>query len=120
MARACRQLSSLVPHVERLELINRCSPFEMQGMGDVDCTQSIGLLQPFRTVRRLYVSMVLVSLVTHALHDFTAEGTAEVLPELRDLFLERLGIAGPVREAIRPFVAAQRLSGRPVAVHRWD
>ncbi|KAI0283867.1 hypothetical protein BC826DRAFT_172152 [Russula brevipes] len=31
MARACRQLSSLVPHVERLELINRCPPLRCKG-----------------------------------------------------------------------------------------
>jgi hypothetical protein len=75
------------------------------------------LFRPFTSVRNLYLSEGVAQRVVPALQELVVEN---VFPALQNLFLEGLQPSGPVEEAIRPFVAARRLSGRPVIVHRWE
>ena len=46
--------------------------------------------------------------------------TIEVLLILENIFLEGLQTSGPLQEGIDKFVAARRLTDRPVTVSRWD
>jgi hypothetical protein len=117
----CSQLSLFFSHVRRLDLI-RGRPPKPGREDDTEPTQFLGLLQKFPAVQGLYVSDRLVPFITHALQKLTDEGATEVLPELRNLFLEGLGFepSGPVLELVMPFVAMRQLSGHPVTVHPWE
>ena len=71
--------------------------------------QWLELLRPFITVQSLYVSREFVPGITAALQELVGERISEVLPGLKNLFLEKL-------ESIQLFVAARQLSGHPIAV----
>jgi hypothetical protein len=75
------------------------------------------LFHPFTSVRNLYLSEGVAQRVVPALQELVVEN---VFPALQNLFLEGPQPSGPVEEAIQQFVAARRLSGRPVIVHRWE
>ena len=63
---------------------------------------------------RHWVRRVRVAL---ALRELTGEISTEVLPALQNLFSEGPQLSGPVKKAIRKFIAMQQFSGRPVALH---
>ena len=44
----------------------------------------------------------------------------EVLPTLRNIFLEGFHPSGPVQEGIGRFIATRQVSGHPIAVSRWE
>lgn len=44
----------------------------------------------------------------------------EVLPTMRNVFLERLPSPGPVEETIRNLFAARQLSGHQMTISYWD
>jgi len=54
--------------------------------------------------------------VAPALQELAGERTTEVLPALKNIFFEGPHPSGLVKEVIRKFIAARRLSGRPVAL----
>ena len=78
---------------------------------DMDHVELQHLLRQFSTVRTLHVSWALVKHVALALEDITEEIVAEVLPSLEWIRLEGLSAS-----SIKNFIAARRLSGRPVTV----
>jgi hypothetical protein len=43
-----------------------------------------------------------------------------VLPNLENIFVERLEPSGPLQENLGQFVAARQLSRHPVAISDWD
>jgi hypothetical protein len=88
--------------------------------GDVENFQWLELLRPFTSVKSLYLSEGIARRVAPALRDLPRERVTEVLPALQNLFLEGLQPSGPVQKAARQFVAARRLSGHSIAVHRWE
>lgn len=82
-------------------------------------TQWPELLRPFNAVKRLYLYGKVALRVVPALKELTGQTVTDVLPVLRNLFLLLPEPSEPVQEAIGQFVAARRLSGHPVTVHRW-
>ncbi|KAI0285565.1 hypothetical protein BC826DRAFT_1179044 [Russula brevipes] len=119
MAVVCRQLSPLCSLFERLDLMTD-SPFKLPEIESIEPTLFFELFRPFTATQDLYVSKSLVPLIAAALQQLIGEWATEVLPELRSLFLAGSVIPGYVQEAIQPFVDARRLSGRPIAIHRWE
>ena len=119
MARVCNQIVPLLSHVERLDI---CESFWnlLEWQDDADPTLWLELLNPFVSVKSLYVSEKLVRLVASALRELAGERVTEVLPALHDLFLEGLQPLGSVQEAINPFIAARQFSDHPIAIQRWD
>jgi hypothetical protein len=87
---------------------------------DIENTQWVELLQPFVTVKDLFLSDEVASRVAPALQELSGEQTTEVLPALQNLFYYELQPSGPVQEAIGKFAAARELSGQPVAIHRQE
>jgi hypothetical protein len=77
------------------------------------------LLHPFASVKNLYVSKEFASRIVPSLQELVGGGTTEVLPTLQNIFIQDLEPSGPVKGAIETFVAARRLSGRPITVSRW-
>jgi hypothetical protein len=115
LALLCGQVSHLFSFVERLDL---------RFIGDGPITEGVAMpnqfLEIFRlftATRSLYVPESLGPLIAPALQELIGERATEVLPNLRDLFLEGSAKSGTIQEVIQPFVDARRLSGRPVAVH---
>ena len=85
---------------------------------DIEDTQWLELLYPFTSVKHLFVSYGLVPLVAPALQELSGERVTEVLPMLQNFSLEGPRWSKPIEGpgAIRQFIAARQLSGRPVAI----
>ena len=119
MARVCNQIVPLLSHVERLDI---CESFRnlLEWQDGTDHTLWLELLNPFVSMKSLYVSEKLVRLVASALRELAGERVTEVLPALHDLFWEGLQPSGSVQEAINPFIAARQFSDHLIAIQRWD
>ena len=87
---------------------------------DADHKQWPDILQLFPLARELYVSDTIWPLLAPTLTQHTGERTVDVLPMLCDLFLERLKPSELLPETIKPFIAARKLAGHTVAVHRRE
>jgi hypothetical protein len=110
VARICREFSSLVSRVERLEL--QCSQLLLPSV--LNRGVWLGLFQPFVAVQNLYVSAEVWPEVVRMLRDLIGESTREVLPELRILFVEKFRKSWDEQESIQSFIAARTLSNHPV------
>ena len=115
----CRELSPLLSHVERLDLY--WAPLRP---GIILLPKYFKpwrhlreLLQPFITVKSLYVSKELWPQLGRSLRIWR-EMAREVLPELRTLFLEGSRPPGSARRSIVSFIALRQLSGRPITVQQ--
>ena len=86
---------------------------------NMDNTQWLELLHPFRAVKNLYLSEKFARRIVPALQELAGGVTTEVLPILQNIFLERYQPSGPVQEGIRQF-SATRLVNNPIAVSRWE
>jgi hypothetical protein len=98
---------------EHLEINHLRKPWQ-------DNTESslwLEVLHPFASVKDLVLGRDLIELVAPALEDLAGERVTEVLPALQNLFVESRQPSEPVKKAIGKFLAARRLSGRPVTVH---
>ena len=106
-----------LPHLPTLE---RLSIHELMSSGpdNVEGAPWLELLQPFVAVKDLALSRFLAQYVVRALRELTEESVAEVLPELRHVFVDGFDPSGPTQKAVSQFVAARQLSGQPVTVHR--
>jgi hypothetical protein len=81
----------------------------------------LDLLVPFTAVENLYLSKIFAQGIAAALQELVGGGIAEVLPSLRNIFVEGLEPSGPFQENIGQFVAARRqLSDHPVAISLWN
>jgi hypothetical protein len=87
---------------------------------DVESTLWLELLHPFVAVKNLYLSEELVPCIAPALQELVGGRTTEVLPSLENIFLVWFQPSGLLHEGIQFFVAARRLTSRPVAVFLWD
>jgi hypothetical protein len=61
-----------------------------------------------------------VALLAPTLKEHTGESTVDVLLMLYDLFLEKLKPSESLPKTIEPFVAARKLAGHSVAIHRRE
>ena len=87
---------------------------------NIENTLWLELLHPFTYVENLYLSGQVVPQVVPALQEPVGGRMAEVLPTLRNIFLEGFHPSGPVQEGIGRFVATRQVSGHPIAVSRWE
>ncbi len=76
------------------------------------------LLRPFTATEYMYLFQGLGERVAPALQELTGAGATEVLPVLRNIFVERLDSLGAVQEAIGQFVAARQLLSGQWPPHR--
>ncbi len=108
----------LLSQVERLHVVEEVK--NGSKWQDRDHTDWLELLNPFVSVKSLYVDERLGPSVAQVLQELAGERIMEVLPALHDLFLEGLQPSGSVQEALKPFVAARQCSNHPVVIQRWD
>lgn len=118
LAQVCGSCSSYLSTVEHLDICeDQYSRPHWQD--DIESAQWIELLHPFAAVKNLFFSVELALRVTPPLVEFTEERVTEVLPALRDLFVEGLQSTGHIQEALGKFTTSRQISGFPVAVHHW-
>ena len=77
------------------------------------------LLLPFIAVKNLYLSREFALRIMPSLKELIGEGSTEVLPTLRNIFLEGLETSGPVQKAVQQFVATRQAS-QPITISHWD
>jgi hypothetical protein len=112
----CSLFFPLISALEELKVREESSSHWKDDMGDA---QWLELLHPFTALKNLYLTDGIAQHFCSALQALSGERTTEVLPALRDIFVEGSSLE-PVQEAIRTFFAARRLSGHPVVVNHWQ
>jgi hypothetical protein len=118
LAQVCNTSFPPFPTLERLDIrIYNGRDLLLEWQDDMEATQWLETLRPFTFVKDLHLSEPLVPFIAPALQELSGEGVTEVLPALQNLFFTGPMPSGPVKEAIRKFVAARQLSGCPVTVH---
>ena len=100
---------------ERLDIRNRFT-----SAADMKKVRWLELLQPFTSVKDLYLGNRIVPHITRMLRDLSGESTAEVLPVLQHVFVQGSQQLEALRESMGPLIAARQLFGCPVAVHPWE
>ena len=83
-------------------------------------TEWLDLLLAFTAVKNLYLSKLFSRPIAVALQELTGGRTMEVLPALKNVFLEGFHPSEPVNEGIARFVSARQLANHPVAISVWD
>ena len=124
MMRLYEQLLTIPSQVEQLELRGEdwdelYVPIE-EWQEDLDGPQWRQLLEPFVSVKSLYVSEELGPFVASALEKLFGESVTEVLPTLDNLFFEGYGSSEFIQKTIKSFVSIRQLSGYPVIVRHWE
>jgi hypothetical protein len=117
LAQVCTSCLTTLSTLEHLDIREARRP-PQDWQDDMEDTQWLELLQPFTTIKNLYLSKEVARRVAPALKELAREQVTEVLPALQNLFLNGLQLSGPVEEVVGQFVAARELSGHPLAIHR--
>jgi len=81
---------------------------------DIENAQWLELLNPFTALEDLRLSDGVAQRVYGALRELSGERVTEVLPTLRNLFIDALP---PLEDIHSPFLTARQLSDHPVAIH---
>ena len=119
LAQVCSSSCPPLSTVEHL-YVHKPQHMRQNWQDDIEITQWLELFHTFTGVKNLYLSEDFASRIASSLQELAGGRIAELLPALRNLFLEGLKPSGRVHEGIGKFVAARQLSGRPIAVSRWE
>jgi len=118
MAQFCRSPFFPLPTLETL-YIGGGRYSEEDRRYHIEDSQWLDFLEPFTAVKDLYLSKEFVPRVAPPLRRFVGGRAGEVLPRLRNIFVEKLQSSGPGYKAIGKFVAARRRSGHTIAISDW-
>jgi hypothetical protein len=109
--------ASCLPPLPTLDLSIDGNPHYLQHwQGNVDNALWLQLLQPFTSVKNLYLSEEIAGRIVPALQELVGDRATEVLPTLENIFLEEGQRSGPVQEGIQQVVAARQATNHPIAV----
>jgi hypothetical protein len=86
----------------------------------IENTLWLELLLPFTVVKNLYLSKVFAPGIAATLQELVGARITEVLPSLRNIFVEGLEPSGPLQESIGHFVTTRQLSDHPITISVWD
>ena len=124
-----RQISSLIqvwtsslPPFSMLEdlYVYKTPYWQLLWQHNIENMLWLELLRPFTGVKNLYLSEEFAPHVASALQELVRGRTTEVLPVLRNIFLEGLQPSAPVQECIGQFVATRQVAGHPIVISFWD
>jgi hypothetical protein len=118
MAQFCRSPFFPLPTLETL-YIGGGRYWEENRRYHIEDSRWLEFLEPFTTVKDLYLSKEFAPRVAPALRRLVGGRAREVLPRLRNIFVENLQSSGPGHKAIRKFVAARRRSYHTIAISDW-
>ena len=85
----------------------------------IDSTQWLEFFESFASVKNLYLAKEFAPRIAPALRQLVGGRMTEVLPALRNLFVEDFQSSGPVHEAFGQFVASRRRSDHPIVISDW-
>jgi len=121
LAQVCRSSFPLISALEELEIREDHDVISVHWQVVMENARWLELLEPFTALKNLYLTDEITRRVCGALQELSGERATEVLPTLRNLFVDVDGFQSleHTEEVIRPFVAARQLSGHPVAIDRW-
>jgi len=109
----------LIPMVEDLIIVG--SSFSRPpGQDGVDRSLWGALLQPFTSVKNLYLFPEITPRIALVLPELEGESVMELFPLLQSIFLRELQPSGLVPEGIEQFIATRQLAGHPISVSRWE
>ncbi len=114
LAQICSSFLPVISSLEHLYFTDEHLVLYFQD--DIENAQWLELLHPFTAVKSLHLSPNYVPHIAPALQELVGERAAEVLPALRNLFLDGTHPSRPAQEAIENFKAARQLSGHPITV----
>jgi len=119
LAQVCISSFPLISTLEELKI----REFEFRSSlwkEDMEDTQWLEFLDPFTSLKNLYLTDEISRHVCGALQELSGERATEVLPSLRNLFVDGSRSLEHLQETIKPFVATRQLSGHPVAIDHWQ
>jgi len=89
---------------------------------DIENAEWLELLRPFTAVKDLYLDKKFAPYIARALQELTGGRTTDVLPSVKNLFLEGFQRPGSDQEieGIRQFISARQLINRSVAIPVWE
>jgi hypothetical protein len=87
---------------------------------DFENTLWLEILDRVASVMNLYLSGEAAPRIAPALEELVGARTMEVLPTLRNIFLEGLQPSGHIQEGIGQFVSSRQVAGHPIAVSHWE
>jgi len=119
LAQVCSSSFPLISTLEELKIREDVHLPPSHWKDDLEDTQWVELLDPFTALKNLYLADEIAQCVCGALQELSGEQATEVLPALRNLFVEGFQSFEHIQEAVRSFVAARQLSGHPVTVDHW-
>ena len=106
--------------VEDLYIENRPGyPLPVLKDGAIENTLWLQLLLPFTAVKNLYLSVDFAPGIVATLQELVTNRVTEILPSLKNIFVEGLRTSGPLRENIEQFVAARQLNN-PIVISNWN
>jgi len=117
LAQTCSSFFPLISTLEELKIRETDHLSSSHWRVNVEDTQWVELLDPFIALKNLYLMDEIARRVCAALKQLSEQRATEVLPALHNLVVDGSGSLEDIQETIRPFVAARRLSGHPVAIH---
>jgi len=122
LSQVCSSSFPLISALEEFEIWESDDLEPSRWKDDMEDTQWVEFLDPFTSLRNLYLTEEIAQRVCGALQELSIERATEVLPTLQNLFVGGVGSLQALQEAMGPFVAARPLSGNPasVVVHRWE
>jgi hypothetical protein len=85
----------------------------------IENTQWLDFLEPFSTVKNLYLSKEFAPRIAPVLQQLVGGRLTEVLPTLQNIFVEEFQPYGPVHEAIGQFVTSRQRSDHPIVISGW-
>jgi len=118
MAQFCRSPFFPLPTLESL-YIGGGRYDERNRQYRIENTQWLDFLEPFVTVKNLYLSKKFAPRIAPALRQVVGGRATEVLPTLQNIFIEEFQPSGPAHEAIGEFVALRQRSDHPIVISDW-
>lgn len=121
MAEICEGLYPTLSHVEQLN-INASPTFFRSGQDEIDLTQLEfpDLFRQFINVRRLCVTGGSVSHVAGTLGPITGQLAVTVLPELREIYVDKDAELASAQSGLAPFIAAREHSAHSVVIRSLE
>ncbi len=117
LAQICTSSLPLLSVTESLHFFE--SHFQVDWGDDIESTDWLQLLLPFTAVKTLGLSEQFVPRISLALQGLTGDRMVEVLPNLRNLFLEGFQPSKPVQKGITQFISTRQLTKQPITVSSW-
>jgi len=118
LAQVCSSSFPIIFALEDLQIRENDRFSSSHWKDDMENAQWLELLDPFTALKNLYLTYGIVQRFCGALQELSGERATEVLPALRNLFVQGSSLE-PVLEAMKPFIAARQLSGNPLVVDHW-